>query len=520
MAYDVFISFKNSDENGRATKDSAIAQRLYDYLSGKGLRVFFSNVELEFLGKAQYTEVIDDALDSSRFLIAVGCSRDNLSSQWVRYEWSGFLNDIRSNIKPNAEVFVLYAGMTIGELPRALRQQQAFDAGDADAMEKLYSFIKNAMRENDDGHAMRGVLGIETGEKKAFRLKNIFGGKSVEKMGSVTETIREPSDSQTCSPKPSDIARMKSNDGLCMANVSNGGRMLQNGIDVYYSKWDGVLYKTEVEKVASNRTAIYRSENGAHITCINMDGSTLYFYEAGKGICKIKTDGTAFQLLESFADVMDAWSSVTTSIPASQMILVEDTLFVRFDLSYYNAANGGSKTFNRLYAVNKDTGKKQLISNADERIKFITVYNGSLYFIVNDDFNDGSIVRIRSGSTMERETVIENLRADSMLLDDDYIYFFRFYDAFMYRSKYDGTGNEKISVDRGDTYFSMDSEWVYYRDGWGKSGGDSKIYAFNKKTSANEAFAAGDIDSSFGFYIIGNQLYYLNGAAIAKKPLL
>ena len=153
MVYDVFISFKNSDENGNATKDSAIAQKLYDYLSGKGLRVFFSNVELEFLGKAQYTEVIDDALDSSRFLIAVGCSRDNLSSQWVRYEWSGFLNDIRSNIKPNAEVFVLYADMTIGELPRALRQQQAFDAGDGDAMEKLYRFIKNAMRIKEDSRA-------------------------------------------------------------------------------------------------------------------------------------------------------------------------------------------------------------------------------------------------------------------------------------------------------------------------------------------------------------------------------
>jgi hypothetical protein len=81
MTYDVFISFKNSDENGKPTKESAVAKRLYDFLTAKGLRVFFSNVELEFTGKAQYAKVIDDALDLSRFLIAVGSSQDNLNSR-------------------------------------------------------------------------------------------------------------------------------------------------------------------------------------------------------------------------------------------------------------------------------------------------------------------------------------------------------------------------------------------------------------------------------------------------------
>jgi len=145
MTYDVFISFKNSDEDGHATKDSAIAKNLYEFLSGKGLRVFFSNVELEYTGKAQYSKVIDEALDSSRFLIAVGCSQANLDSHWVRYEWESFINDIRSGIKPSAEVFVLYQGMKISEMPRALRQQQAFDVEDKTSCEKLYRFIKNAM---------------------------------------------------------------------------------------------------------------------------------------------------------------------------------------------------------------------------------------------------------------------------------------------------------------------------------------------------------------------------------------
>jgi len=143
--YDIFISFKNSDANGNRTPDSKIAEQCYRYLTEKGLRVFFSNIELEFIGKAQYTRIIDDALESAKVLIAVGCSYENLNSNWVRYEWESFMNDIRSNIKPHAEVFVLYQGVGVHDLPRALRQQQAFDAGDGLSFERLCNFILNAI---------------------------------------------------------------------------------------------------------------------------------------------------------------------------------------------------------------------------------------------------------------------------------------------------------------------------------------------------------------------------------------
>ena len=143
--YDVFISFKNSDDAGRRTKDSELAEKCYHYLTGKGLSVFYSNIELEFIGKSQYSKVIDDALDSSRFLIAVGCNPENLNTQWVRYEWESFFNDIRANIKPHAEVFVLYQDVAIADLPRALRHQQAFNADNEDVFEKLYKFISSSL---------------------------------------------------------------------------------------------------------------------------------------------------------------------------------------------------------------------------------------------------------------------------------------------------------------------------------------------------------------------------------------
>ena len=143
--YDAFISFKYRDKDGTLTEDGVIAAQLYEYLKNKGLRVFLSVRELDSLGKSRQTDVIDvdRALETSRVLIAVGCSRENLESEWVRYEWDSFLNDIRSDFKQNCEVYVLYRGMEIADLPRALRHQPAFNADDKGAFDKVYKFIQN-----------------------------------------------------------------------------------------------------------------------------------------------------------------------------------------------------------------------------------------------------------------------------------------------------------------------------------------------------------------------------------------
>lgn len=97
---DVFISCKHPGENGQVTRDASLARDVYEFLSARGLKVFLSSVSLEKLGASEYTRVIDDALDGTRVLIAVGTSAENLDSHWVRYEWDSFANDVRSGRKP------------------------------------------------------------------------------------------------------------------------------------------------------------------------------------------------------------------------------------------------------------------------------------------------------------------------------------------------------------------------------------------------------------------------------------
>ena len=64
--YDVFISSKS--------EDYPIAERVYDFLVANGLSVFLASKELEKIGKDDYSEAIDDALNVTHHMIVVASS--------------------------------------------------------------------------------------------------------------------------------------------------------------------------------------------------------------------------------------------------------------------------------------------------------------------------------------------------------------------------------------------------------------------------------------------------------------
>ncbi len=143
--YDVFISFKNLDENGAPTRDAQLANEVYKFLTNKGLSVFISTVTLENLGVSNYKKAIDDALDAASIMIAVGTSTENLNSEWVRYEWDGFFGDILSGVKPGGRLFTYVAGLRPVQLPRTLRQTQTF-IHSSESLGQLHGFIVQALR--------------------------------------------------------------------------------------------------------------------------------------------------------------------------------------------------------------------------------------------------------------------------------------------------------------------------------------------------------------------------------------
>src|SRR6476469_3894329 len=101
MSYDVFISYKHTGDDLHLSRDYQLANEVYSFLASRGVGTFFSSQTLEASGVAEYKKTIDDALEASTALVVVGTSSTNITSEWVRYEWDGFLTDIISGFKPN-----------------------------------------------------------------------------------------------------------------------------------------------------------------------------------------------------------------------------------------------------------------------------------------------------------------------------------------------------------------------------------------------------------------------------------
>ena len=90
--YDIFICYKETDEFGDRTKDSVLAQEIYEELTRNGYNVFFSKITLESKIGSEYEPIIYAALTSSKVMLAVGTKKEYYNSPWVKNEWGRFLS--------------------------------------------------------------------------------------------------------------------------------------------------------------------------------------------------------------------------------------------------------------------------------------------------------------------------------------------------------------------------------------------------------------------------------------------
>ena len=147
--FDVFICYKETDEDGNRTVDSTLAQDIYYQLTDKGYRVFFSRITLEDKAGAEYEPYIFAALNSAKVMIAVGTKAEYFNAVWVKNEWSRFLALMR---KDRTKLLLpCYRDMDPYDLPEQLSVLQSYD------MSKI-GFIQDLIR---------GVAKVLDAEKEA-----------------------------------------------------------------------------------------------------------------------------------------------------------------------------------------------------------------------------------------------------------------------------------------------------------------------------------------------------------------
>lgn len=179
--YDIFISYKETDDSGERTLDSVIAQDIYTELTGKGYRVFFSRISLEDKLGTEYEPYIFAALNSAKVMLVVGTDYDYFNAVWVKNEWSRFLALIAKGEKKT--LIPVFKNIDAYDMPKEFAKLSAQDMGKVGAMQDLLRGVDKIMGRdptlvtasvsvaqqvvggtNVDALLKRGYMALEDGE--------------------------------------------------------------------------------------------------------------------------------------------------------------------------------------------------------------------------------------------------------------------------------------------------------------------------------------------------------------------
>ena len=138
--YDIFICYKETDENGSRTLDSVLAQDIYNALTEKGYRVFFARISLEDKLGQEYEPYIFAALNSAKVMLAVGTDYEYYNAVWVKNEWSRYLALIAAGQKKT--LIPCYKNIDAYDMPKEFARLQAQDMGKVGAMQDLLRGIE------------------------------------------------------------------------------------------------------------------------------------------------------------------------------------------------------------------------------------------------------------------------------------------------------------------------------------------------------------------------------------------
>lgn len=141
--FDVFICYKETDDSGKRTQDSVLAQELYYQLKQEGFKVFFARITLEDKLGTEYEPYIFAALNSAKVMVALGTKPEYFNAVWVKNEWSRFLSFIKNGDKKM--LIPAHKDMDPYNLPKEFSHLQAQDMSKLGFMQDLIRGIKKIL---------------------------------------------------------------------------------------------------------------------------------------------------------------------------------------------------------------------------------------------------------------------------------------------------------------------------------------------------------------------------------------
>ncbi len=170
--YDVFICYKETDETGKRTQDSVIANDIYHQLTQEGFKVFYAAITLENKLGSAYEPCIFAALNSAKVMLAIGTKSEYFNAVWVKNEWSRFLKIIK---KDSSKLLIpCYRDMDAYELPDEFAHLQAQDMSKIGFINDLVRGIKKII--------VKDVPKPEIQKEVVHEVVQTAGGATVESL--------------------------------------------------------------------------------------------------------------------------------------------------------------------------------------------------------------------------------------------------------------------------------------------------------------------------------------------------
>ena len=171
--FDVFICYKESENDGTRTRDSLMAQEIYYQLTEQGRRVFFSRITLEDKAGTEYEPYIFAALNSAKVMIVVTTSAEHVNAVWVKNEWSRFLSLMR---KDRSKLLLpCYRDMDPYDLPEALSVLQSYDMSKIGFIQDLIRGVNKVLDADKPKETVKETVVVQQGNASvAPLLKRAF----------------------------------------------------------------------------------------------------------------------------------------------------------------------------------------------------------------------------------------------------------------------------------------------------------------------------------------------------------
>ena len=155
--FDVFICYKESDENGGRTVDSELAHDIYDVLTEKRYKVFYSRITLKAKLGQDYEPYIFSALNSAKVMLSIGTKFEYFNAVWVKNEWSRFLSLMKND--KSKMLIPCYRDIDPYDMPKEFGNLQGQDLSSPRAFQDLVSNIEKIIPR---GNAVQNTVAISS----------------------------------------------------------------------------------------------------------------------------------------------------------------------------------------------------------------------------------------------------------------------------------------------------------------------------------------------------------------------